>query len=123
MDEFRQIAPDVKVKRINGRSWFDPDSNTIYLTHGPIRVGVLADEMQHALDFARGFGKSNMEDVLFHALTKENCAIGTRTGLNLANEWWHRRVMGGAVQSINEGLPGFNQLQNGIDDVFHIFNG
>ena len=59
--------------------------------------------------------------MLYHALMVEEYAVGTRSGLNLANQWWHRRVMTRAIQSIDQNLPGFSMLQSGIDDVFHVY--
>ena len=114
----REVAPDVRIKRTSGRTKFDADNNIIYLKKGKVRIRDLADEMQHAIDYANGFKKPQMPKLLRHMVMEEGFAVKTDAGLKLANEWWHRRIFTRAIQNIDQGTPGFKSLFEGIEDVY-----
>lgn len=119
IEELGEIVPDITHKfddlgDPNLAGVFDDVDNVIKFADD-IDVGVvtLADEMQHALDFAKT-GLSR-EDIIKEIMNVH------KIGENAAYGWYHRRIFTRAIKNIHEGKPGFRHLKDNIGEIYDAY--
>ena len=117
-EDLRKVVPGVQYDfrelgeaRLLGK--FESATRTVVFKKGkPVGVVTLADELQHALDYARtGFSEEQ--------IAAQIAARGL--GPNAAYSWYHRRIFTRAIKNINNGIPGFSQLKGYIGEVYDAY--
>jgi hypothetical protein len=118
MDEFLEANPALKGWDWGAETFFDEVNARILFRDGDLVRSVnLADELQHAADFANGLKRTD----IVKELKSRGFDLTTRRGFQEANRWWHRRIFTRALQNINSGAPGFGNLQRYIDDIYDAY--
>lgn len=121
IEELGEIAPGITYKfddlgDPNLAGVFDEVENIIRFSDDvDLGVVTLADEMQHAVDFAQtGLDKFDVAREIMQV---------HKIGQNAAYSWYHRRIFTRAIKNIHEGKPGFRHLKDNIGEIYDAYLG